>query len=358
MASRSKAGTAEPPTVAPATPQTASPAPSPANDALEGEITSPAVIDLIDRMITPETEAPGPVVPPESTVPPQETPPESSETTAEPAVAEDAAEVEGTDEAKEQEERPTGVQKRIDKLTRRLRETEEALETERQRVRDLEESTAEQTGAPTPSTPAQTGLEHLSASQIERVERDATELRDSIEDYLDGVADDSQRVRVERYMETQKLDETGLKRSRRELARLLERHIPARREFIRHQSDADAKTVQMFPWWNDRTSPEYQEAVAMLHARPEVRKWPDWKFALSVSVVGLREVRKQLEAKTGKPAASTVAAKPPPKVPTPSESVPASRIPNKESQRQAIRASVLDNPDEETMTRYFEKALQ
>jgi hypothetical protein len=264
----------------------------------------------------------------------------------------------GDEDASDEESRKYSarIQRRIDRLTKRYRATQNDLTRERERARELE-ARLEQNGTQPQMSPApagQAGLENVTAPQLDTIESQATRLHSDLDDYVDGMATDAQRKSVESYAETQGLDEVGLKRRRRDLQRLIEREIPRRREFIAREAALEPRAVELFPFWKDRSSEDYQTAMQVVQTMPEIKRLPHWKIVAGTYLLGLKQLKAGLQESKSLPTKAPTA--PPPKQPT-RPSAPPARVPKPDVQRSALKDRAVKSANDNDVAAYFEHEL-
>lgn len=82
---------------------------------------------------------------------------------------------------------------------------------------------------------------------------------------------------------------------RREAKVTLEDHIPAREQFILARQQATVAAQEAYPWLKDKSSPEYQQAQAMLRD-PWVRMRPDAEWIVATQIEGIKSLKARQEA--------------------------------------------------------------
>lgn len=269
----------------------------------------------------------------------------------------------------------TLVERRIGKLTGQ-RETERtARETAENRVKDLE---AEVEGLKAdPNRPAvRVTTVDMNERQLNQLETQAERLIGDAEAYLDESATEAERGRVEKFMaENGIADGNGLKRQVRAINGWLTRTLPGQRRAVQEFRAGEAKVApvakQLFPWLDDKASPEYQQAQKALELFPDLpSRTPEWKLALGVYVLGM----KAMTALVGKPgaaangtgngkaSASTPAAavkKAPPKSPAGgSTAVSTKRIPGRQQAEENTRRQFETAPTRANVTELLKASLR
>lgn len=240
------------------------------------------------------------------------------------------------------------IARRIDKVVgqreaeKRLREQAEA------KAQQLEiQLTQAQAGSRPPS-----GIDLMEETDLEKLEGNASRIRDAVENYLDDVATPAERKIVEDYMESERLETPAqLRRQLRTIASVLDKQIPARRtqlkEFRQVETQSEANLKQLAPWAFDKTHPGYAEIQRVKAAFPELKRSPAHTFAAAAYVVGMTVLLSEQAKTTAKPAATVEkpAAKPPPKLPGAPKVAPAAALPPKKVVQEAqIQKANQRNP--------------
>lgn len=296
----------------------------------------------------------------------EETP---EETAAEGSEDEDQSDAEANDETDEAEGEalPPGLQKRIDKRIGKLvaqREEARTAMAQEKAAREKAEAelkrlqaNGEQAGATMPASVPPYDTEHLA-----KLEANAEAFLTEAEAFLDESATEAERDRVE-FMASERLDAAGLKRRVREVGRWLTRELPQQREAItkfREQEKAiEPAAKKFFPWLDDPTTPEYQQAQEVLRLVPELKqRTPAHKLAQGIYVLGMQQLQKlqQEDAKKATPAAKPNA-KPPSKAPVTGAtrlSKPNPRV----SQEETLRERMHQRPNRETVAELLKAGLR
>lgn len=206
---------------------------------------------------------------------------------------------------------PKGVQKRIDKLTARNRETEAKAKALEAKVAELESKlqakpAVEETPVkPTPDNPY---LHLQSQSDVEAAITEAKRVRRWCEMNPDGGV-----VKGPDGKETEYSIEE-VRSIKLNAVEALEDHLPRQLQYVQARSQIDPQAEATYSWWKDRTSREYQAAQNMLKAFPELRKFPDYKMVVGDYLRGAadREANyaKQKAAVTSKPVVKKAPAQP------------------------------------------------
>ena len=218
-----------------------------------------------------------------------------SQTEEETAEAEPALDA---DEQSEKDKANKGLFKRIDKLTAKRREAEGRVDELEAEIRTLR--TELDAKEELPSLPPVDGnpYGHLKSTQdVEREMNQAEEVLEWCEDNADGaVVKNSKGEEVEYSAE----EIRGIKKNAR---KSLKRHLPNRLEYLKEETAVAQQVEQVFPYWKDRSSEGYQEAMQILRNRPDIRNHPSWKADVSIFQLGLQAYREMVNNPPQKAAA-------------------------------------------------------
>jgi len=218
-----------------------------------------------------------------------------SQTEEETAEAEPALE---TDEQSDKDKANKGLFKRIDKLTAKRREAEGRVDELEAEIRTLR--TELDAKEELPSLPPVDGnpYGHLKSTQeVEREMNQAEEVLEWCEDNADGaVVKNSKGEEVEYSAE----EIRGIKKNAR---KSIKRHLPNRLEYLKEETAVAQQVEQVFPYWKDRSSEGYQEAMEILRNRPDIRNHPSWKADVSIFQLGLQAYREMVNNPPQKAAA-------------------------------------------------------
>lgn len=151
--------------------------------------------------------------------------------------------------------------------------------------------------------------------------------------YLEDAATPAERQRVEAYMQSNGLDASGLRRQVQDARDALD-EIPEQLQQVRIQAAryreqeqaAEPMAKKFFPWLENKTSPEYQEAQKVLQTIPDLKqRTPLHKLVLGIYVLGLKEFNKlnAPAAPSGVATKPKVPVKAPPKTPAAGAAAPA-----------------------------------
>jgi hypothetical protein len=236
----------------------------------------------------------------------------------EPAADEHATEADaGDDEADDandaEEEPPRGVQKRIDKLTKRAKEAEEKLAAET--VRRIEAESAEpETVVTAPVTPANPFANLVKLEDVQKEEHNAEHVLEWCEDNPDGGVVNTSNGEVEYSAEE-------VREMRKQASKAIRKWLPQRTQWVQEYQQNEQYANTAYKWWNDKATNEYQTASSILRAFPEIQKFPDYKIIVGDTLVGMN-VRLGAERQVAKPAPAAKSKKAP-KQPTKPTAEPA-----------------------------------
>jgi len=216
-----------------------------------------------------------------------------SHTEEETAEAEPALDTD--EQSTEKDKAHKGLFKRIDKLTAKRREAESRVDGLEAEIRTLR--TELDAKEELPSLPPVDGnpYGHLKSTQeVDREMDQAEEVLEWCEDNTDGaVVKNSKGDEVEYSAE----EIRGIKKNAR---KSIKKHLPNRLEYLKEEAVVAQQVEQVFPYWKDRSSEGYQEAMEILRNRPDIRNHPTWKADVSVFQLGLQAYREMVNNPTQK----------------------------------------------------------
>jgi hypothetical protein len=285
----------------------------------------------------------------------------------------EAAEGEPAETAEDAEEgqlegAPASVQKRIDKLVAQRETAKTEAQTAQAEVERLKaELDAERQRGPERAAPALPGAlpDEKSLANNEatfrRFEADA-------ENYLDETATPEEEARIKGYMESNRLDVSGLKRQLREVKRELQQ-IPQQRqrltEYRKAETMANQVAAKYCPWLSDKTSPRYQKAQEILRDAPWLSQaTPAHQLALAAQVLGAEMIEQMIKGGTGKGAGGgqpkvLPKVKAPPKVPAAGAAAPAAaRTNGRVAEEESVRQQFQKAPTRESVTKLLKIGLR
>ena len=188
--------------------------------------------------------------------------------------------------------------------TTKLTELEGRLTEAESKLAEEAEPANRGTGEPAPSQSAALA-DVKTLPELRKRTAEAEELLEWCDDQLIALREDP--MRVERELRANKVilkdreDQEDFSRdrmeafvlsTRRKVNTTLQKHVPAREHFLAVRAESETKAANLFPWFKDKASPEYQLSQQILRAHPEIQQWPDWKVAVGIQVRGLMEMRK------------------------------------------------------------------
>ena len=213
-------------------------------------------------------------------------------------VEEPSAEVEQADEVvDERTENPhKGLLKRIDKLTARRKEAEGRVDGLEDEIKDLRaELDNKDDLSDLPRVAKDNPYSHLkSVSAVSKEIEQAEEIMEWAEDNADGVeVTNSQGEEVSYSRE----DVAQIKRNAR---KALRKHLPEQENYLKEETDVNQRVEQIFPYWKDRSSVGYQEAMEIVKNRPGLKNYPTWKADVTMFQLGLQAYKEMTTDKQPK----------------------------------------------------------
>jgi len=230
----------------------------------------------------------------------------------EPAADEDATEANaGEDEAEAEdaeEETPRGVQKRIDKLTKKWKGAEETIADLKAKLESKDsEPEAVATAPVTPDNP----FAHVTKLEdVQREEHNAEQVIDWCDDNMDGAVVNTSDGEVEYSAE----EVRGI---RKKASKALRKHLPQRQQWIQENQANEEYANKTYKWWEDKTTAEYQAANNIIREFPEVQRFPDYKVIVGDTLMGMQmRLAAEQQAKQPKKTAAPKKAPKQPAAPT------------------------------------------
>jgi len=213
-------------------------------------------------------------------------------------VEEPSAEVEQADEVvDERTENPhKGLLKRIDKLTARRKEAEGRVDGLEDEIKDLRaELDNKDDLSDLPKVASDNPYSHLkSVSAVSKEIEQAEEIMEWAEDNADGTeVTNSQGEEVSYSRE----DVMQIKRNARKALRT---HLPEQENYLKEETDVNQRVEQIFPYWKDRSSVGYQEAMEIVKNRPGLKNYPTWKADVTMFQLGLQAYKEMTTDKQPK----------------------------------------------------------
>lgn len=248
----------------------------------------------------------------EAELPPDEEADAEDEPAADNADGEDEAEAD--DAEPEAEETPRGVQKRIDKLTRRAKEAEEKLANEKAKRIDAENAPAEQATTTAPVTPENPFANLTTLLDVQREEHNAEQVLDWCDDHPDGDLVQTKEGEIDYSAEE-------VREIRKKASKAIRKWLPQRQQWVTENQQNEEYAHKTYSWWKDKSAVEYQAASNILREFPEIQRFPDYKIIVGDTLMGM-QLRLSQEAKAKKPK-KAAGAKKAPKQPTAPTAEPA-----------------------------------
>lgn len=269
------------------------------------------------------------------------------------------------------------VDKRIGKLTG-ARDAEKAradkAETELKRVAAEAEALRNDPNRPAHVTPSAV----MDDAHLTKLATTAEKFLAEAENYLDDTATDEERGRVEKFMQSERLDANGLKRRIRETNTWLTRELPEAKRQVQAFKAQEAATEPVvkarFPWLDDKSRPEYATAQQVLGIMPELRqRTPAHRVAVGTYVLGMKVMDHLAKAGIQTDAGAAIdealakafpvngatapkAKTPPPKAPVSGAAAPAARAAGTRTD-EAARQKFNQRPTRESATELARAAL-
>lgn len=186
-----------------------------------------------------------------------------------------------------------GVKKRFAKLTAKRREAEEQLRQQQAEVNRLRE---ELEGLKTERRPPPVSTESNPFSGLTRQEdvdkeiAQARKVRRWCEENPDGAVVTDPSGKETEYTAEQ------IRKIRLNAVDALEEHLPRQLAYIRESAKWNQTAEQMFPWWKNRSSQQYQTAEQLLAQAPELKRFPNYKLFIGDYILGVayREAQAKL----------------------------------------------------------------
>lgn len=192
----------------------------------------------------------------------------------------EADDVESSDEPDE-EETPRGVQKRIDKLTKRAKAAEEALADEKAKRIDAENAPAEPQAITAPVTPENPFANLTKLEDVQREEHNAEQVLDWCDDNPDGALVQTKDGEVEYSTEE-------VRDIRKRASKAIRKWLPQRQQWVRENQQNEEYAHKTYSWWKDKSAAEYQAASNILREFPEVQRFPDYKVIVGDTLMGMQ----------------------------------------------------------------------
>lgn len=250
--------------------------------------------------------------------PSEETPAEAEATEENNDLSQDTEETaDNSDSEEPAEDLPKGVKKRISKLSQQKRELEARIkELEAKASQPAQEASRnDPPPAPLPSNPY-LHLETQAAVDAEIAQ--ARKVRRWCEQNPDGATVTDPKTGKETEYTAEEIRNIKLN-----TIDALEDHLPKQLEYVRARQQIDPQAEQTYPWYKDRSTPEYAQAQQMLQVFPEIRKFPDWKMVVGDYISGAKARESAYQKQKSGQVAKTAPVKKAPVQPTKPASAPA-----------------------------------
>ena len=196
-----------------------------------------------------------------------------------------------------------GLLKRIGKLTAIRKEAEGKVSTLEDEVADLR-AQLEQKGDEAP-TVVNSNVPYSSVVTIKDVDAKLTEAQE-VYDW----AEDNPSGAVQGDKDYSEEDVLAIKRR----ARKALRDLPKRKDYLLRERENSNVVENAFPYWKDRSSNGYQEAMEIIKNRPSLKQYPTWKADVTMFQLGLQAYKEMTTDK--QPKAKPVKAPNQPSAPT------------------------------------------
>ena len=208
------------------------------------------------------------------------------------------AEAEPAADEVEDDEQPEGlppdiqekVNKRIGKEVRKRKTVEEEKAAEISELKaQLAEAQAE--GAEnTEFAPAPTEVNPFAnLNSVEDVQKEMLRAEQTLE-----WAEDNPEGAL---LETKEGEQDDVREIRKKAARAMRRQLPEQLGFIQARDHLEPQALEAFPWWKDKASSEFQNAMQVLRQMPDLARFPDYKFVVGDYLAGRTVRENSLKAK-------------------------------------------------------------
>jgi hypothetical protein len=212
------------------------------------------------------------------------------------------AEAEPAADEVEDDEQPEGlppdiqekVNKRIGKEVRKRKTVEEEKAAEISELKaQLAEAQAE--GAEnTEFAPAPTEVNPFAnLNSVEDVQKEMLRA----EQTLEWAEDNPEGALLETKEGEQEFTQDDVREIRKKAARAMRRQLPEQLGFIQARDHLEPQALEAFPWWKDKASSEFQNAMQVLRQMPDLARFPDYKFVVGDYLAGRTVRENSLKAK-------------------------------------------------------------
>ena len=199
------------------------------------------------------------------------------------------------------------VNKRIGKEVKKRKALKEESEAEITELRQqLEE--AKESGGAEEFQPTMTKSNPFAAlDTVEKVQKEFLQA----EQTLEWAEDNPEGAYLEVEGGEKEFTAEDIRVIRRKSARALRRELPEQLGYIQARDHLEPQALEAFPWWKDKASSDYQNAMQVLRAMPDLARFPDYKFVVGDYLAG-REIREASPKAKGKKAKEVKKAPPQP----------------------------------------------
>lgn len=184
-----------------------------------------------------------------------------------------------------------GVQKRIDKLTRRYKEAEQDADSYRTKLGELEAEVASLKEGKSESAPVSENpySNKTTARELEKAEEEAEDWIEWCEDNPDGGD-----------REGREYDMDDVRQIRKAARKALRSYIPKQKDHIKAARHYEPIANDMYPFWKKPVSAEFKVAQEFVQAVPAIKRFPDYKVIVGDYLYG-RYMREQAVKKKSSP---------------------------------------------------------
>lgn len=174
---------------------------------------------------------------------------------------------------------PRGVQKRIDKLTKRVKERDEQIADLKAKLDEAPEPGNDLAPAPPPMADNPfTGATTL--KDIEREEHNAEQVLDWCDDNPDGALINTKEGEVE-------YSSDDVRDARKRANKALRKWLPERKAWVAEHNQSREYAEKHYEWWKDKSSNEFQAAQSILREFPEIQRFPDYQVIVGDTLQGM-----------------------------------------------------------------------
>ena len=209
-------------------------------------------------------------------------------------------EVEQEDDGEEDYGVPQNLQKkinkRIGKLTARAKEAEEQAALQSEKIAELEQQLE---SANPDQQPIQIGDNPL--SKIKTL-GELKEHKSKLIRWKKWLRENHDGFTTTENGEEREYAESDVRRMMSDIEYELEEHVPSREEYLREEGKIRRAVEDVFPYWKDKSSPMYQQAMSLVREAPELRVRPNWQANVSIYMLGLNEYNRMVNEGRKKPA--------------------------------------------------------